>query len=97
MNTRLTRRSFLKRTALTAGALSATRIFPGPNLLAATGTIDKLNCVHIGCGGRGISAHISEAIGKHGQNLYAIVDPDENKHKAVRGWMKGKGLDFEKV
>ncbi len=97
MTTRLNRRSFLKRTALTAGALSAARFLPGPNLLAETGTIDKLNCVQIGCGGRGLSAHIAEAIGKHGQNLYAIVDPDESKHKAVHGWMKGKNLDPDKV
>jgi predicted dehydrogenase len=93
MKARLNRRTFLKNTALAAGAFSAARILPGPNLLAATGTIDKLNCVQIGCGGRGLSAHIETVIGKHGQNLYAIVDPDESKHRAVRGWMKGKNLD----
>jgi len=97
MKSNLNRRTFLKRAALTTGALTAARYFPGPNLLAATGTIDKLNCVQIGCGGRGMSAHIAEVIGKHGQNLYAIVDPDEKRHGSVKKWAENKGLDASRI
>ena len=50
MNTGLNRRTFLKRTALAAGAVSA-----APNLLAARSPSDLLNCVLIGCGGRGMT------------------------------------------
>ena len=37
MNFALNRRSFLKRSILTAGALSAVRLLPVPNILAAAG------------------------------------------------------------
>ena len=97
MKANLNRRSFLKRTALAAAALSATRLRPGPNILAATGTIDKLNCVQIGCGGRGMSAHLDQVVNRHRQNLYAIVDPDANRHAEVRRWLKGKDLDGDKL
>src|SRR6266480_5033278 len=97
MKANLNRRSFLKRTALAAGALSATRLLPGPNILAATGTIDKLNCVQIGCGGRGMSAHLDQVVNRHRQNLYAIVDPDANRHAEVQRWLKGKNLEGDKL
>lgn len=97
MKPKLDRRAFLKRGALAAGALSAARFLPGPNLLAAAGSGDKLNCVQIGCGGRGKSEHLSKVIGTHGQNLYAIVDPDENQHAAVQKWLKGRNLNADKV
>ena len=93
MNSNLNRRSFIKRSALAAGALSAPRLLPGPNILAATGTIDKLNCVQIGCGGRGMSAHLDQVVNRHRQNLYAIVDPDANRHAEVQRWLKGKNLE----
>jgi hypothetical protein len=97
MNSSLNRRLFLKRAAVGAGALTAARYLPGPNLLAALSSADKLNCVQIGCGGRGLSAHLAEVIGRHGQNPYAIVDPDENRLAAVKKWLKGRNLDPEKV
>src|SRR2546422_11436699 len=97
MKANLNRRSFLKRTALAAAALSATRLRPGPNILAATGTIDKLNCVQIGCGGRGMSAHLDQVGNRHRQNLYAIVDPDAHRHAEARRWLKGKDLDGDRV
>jgi len=89
----LSRRSFIKRTAFAATAVSAADLLPG--LAAATpasGVGDKLNCVQIGCGGRGMT-HLEEAIGRKRQNLYAIVDPDEKKHRAVQGWLKKNNLD----
>jgi len=97
MKANLNRRSFLKRTALAAGALSATRLLPGPNILAATGTIDKLNCVQIGCGGRGMSAHLDQVVNRHQQNLYAIVDPDASRHVEVKGWLQRHNLDGDKL
>ena len=97
MKSNLNRRSFLKRAALAAGAWSATRLRLTPNILAATGTIDKLNCVQIGCGGRGMSAHLDQVVNRHRQNLYAIVDPDVNKHAEVRRWLEGKNLDADKL
>ena len=53
MKSALNRRSFLKRSALTAGALSTVRLLTVPNILAAARPGEKLNCVQIGCGGRG--------------------------------------------
>jgi predicted dehydrogenase len=96
MKSGLTRRSFIKRTAFAAGALSTARLFSGPNILAATGTIDKLNCVQVGCGGRGMD-HLNEVIGTLGQNLYAIVEPDEKRHAEVKGWLQRRNLDASKL
>jgi len=96
MKSRLNRRSFIKRTALAAGAWSTANYFPGPNILAATGTIDKLNCVQVGCGGRAMH-HLSEVIGTLGQNLYAIVEPDERKHATVKKWLKSHNGDADKL
>ncbi len=93
----LTRRLFLKRTALTAGALSAARFLPGPNLLAADGAGNKLNCAVIGCGGRGLSAHIDWIVKQSKDNLVAIVDPDEKRHAEVKRWLKREGRDAENL
>ena len=93
MKTKLNRRSFLKRAALTAGAVSAAKLYPGYLAASPSGPVgNKLNCVLIGCGGRG-NAHLEAVIGKSGQNLYAIVDPDEKRHEAVRTWLKKRNLD----
>jgi len=93
----LNRRLFLKRTALTAGALSAGGILTGPNLLAAEDAGRKLNCVVIGCGGRGLSAHIDWIVDKSKDNLYAIVDPDEKRHAEVKRWLERHGGDASKL
>lgn len=93
----LNRRLFLKRTALTAGALSASPFLPGPNLLAAEDADRKLNCVVIGCGGRGLSAHIDWIVDKSKDNLYAIVDPDEKRHAEVKRWLERHGGDATKL
>src|ERR1019366_2083188 len=71
MNFALNRRSFLKRTALAAGALSATPLLPFPNLLAAASPNSKLNCVQIGCGGRGMY-HLDRVVNQSKDNLVAI-------------------------
>jgi predicted dehydrogenase len=93
MNSSLNRRFFLKRTALAAGAMSASRLLSAPTLLAAPGSGGKLNCAVIGCGGRGMS-HLEAAAG---ENIVAIVDADENRHAAVQKWLKGRNQAPEKV
>lgn len=92
MNTHPNRRAFLKRATLTAGALSAARFFPGPNLLGASAG-DKLNCVMIGCGGRGMS-HVSAAIK---ENIVAIVDVNEKRHPVVRKALQDKQANADKL
>ena len=82
----LNRRSFLKRTALAAGAF---RLLPGPNLLAAADAGNKLNCVQIGCGGRGMN-HLEWVVTQSKNNLIAIVDPDEKNHVKVKKWLQSK-------
>ncbi|MCX6905561.1 MAG: Gfo/Idh/MocA family oxidoreductase [Verrucomicrobia bacterium] len=89
MNTHLNRRLFLKHAVLTAGALSTVHF----NILHAATAGDKLKCVVIGCGGRGMS-HVSAALG---QSLVAIVDANEKRHAAVRKAMTDKKQDGDKL
>jgi predicted dehydrogenase len=93
MNFALNRRSFLKRAALTAGAL---RILPVPNLLAATDAGHKLNCVQIGCGGRAM-AHLDWVVGQSKENVIAIVDPDEKRQAHVKKWLQNHGQNVDKL
>jgi len=88
MNNSLDRRSFLKRTALVAGAMSTAQFLPA-SAFAARRRLpkDKLNVVQIGCGGRS-GDHLKQVIDHNGQNLYAIVDPDEKRHASVANWLK---------
>jgi predicted dehydrogenase len=97
MNSALNRRSFLKRSTLAAGAVSAGGLLPVPNLLAAASAGDKLKVVQIGCGGRGMSSHIDWVVTRSKDNLVAIVDADEKRHAAVKKWLEGKGQDPAKV
>lgn len=96
MKSNLTRRSFLHRSALTAGALSAVSFFPTLSLSGAVGAADKLRCVQIGCGGRGMT-HLSDGIAKTGQHLAAIVDPDEKRHAVIQKWLQGRNLESDKL
>ena len=90
MKSLLNRRSFLQRVAVGAAALSV------PNVLHAAASGEKLRCVQIGCGGRAMT-HLDQAIGRHGQILTAIVDPDEKRHAAVQKWLQGRKVDGTKV
>jgi predicted dehydrogenase len=93
----LTRRAFLKRTALTAGALSASPFLPAVNLLGAESNLNKLNCVQIGCGGRGMNHLEALLINEAKDNLVAIVDVDEKRHAKVKEWLKSKNLDADRL
>jgi predicted dehydrogenase len=65
-------------------------------VLAAVGSGEKLKCVQIGCGGRGMT-HLDEAIGKGGHILYGIVDPDARRHAVIQKWLQGRSLDASKL
>jgi predicted dehydrogenase len=89
MNTKLNRRLFLKNTAITTGVLSAAPF----NILHAANAGDKVRCVQIGCGGRGMS-HLDATLG---ENVVAIVDVDEKRADVVRRLLSDKHRDVEKV
>jgi predicted dehydrogenase len=93
MNLALNRRSFLKRTALTAGALGA---LPVPNLLSAVNAGNKVKCVQIGCGGRAM-AHLDWTVAQCHENIIAIVDPDEKRQAHVKKWLQGKGQNCDNL
>ena len=87
MTRSFSRRSFVKTTAFAAGAMG---IVPGAKTFAALPK-DKLNCAMIGCGIRS-STHL-ESILKLGQNLVAIVDPDENQQAKTKKWLANHQAD----
>lgn len=95
--TTLTRRVFLRRTTLGAAALSASRFLPGPSLLAAAEPGRKLNLVQIGCGGRGLGAHLDWVVKQSKDNLVAIVDADEKRHAEVKRFLERQEQDTSKL
>jgi predicted dehydrogenase len=92
-----TRRDFLTRTALAAGALSAASFFPGCATTKRRLPDDKLNCVQIGCGGRGLGSHVEWLINQSKDNLVAIVDPDEKRHAEVKSFLQRHEQDPNKL
>jgi predicted dehydrogenase len=95
MNSRLSRRTFLQRSLLTAGAFSVTPLL-GPNIVKAQDAAKKLNCVQIGCGGRAMN-HLQWIVEQAGDNVVAIVDPDEKQHAKVKAYLQKQGRDPEKT
>jgi hypothetical protein len=96
MKSKLTRRSFLKRTALAAGAASAAPYLVSCSSVTTRQPSDTLNCVQIGCGGRG-ETHLQEAILNQRQNLVALVDPADHQIAAKQKWLQGKGVEMGNV
>jgi predicted dehydrogenase len=90
MKNTLSRRSFVKQSALATGVL-ATAPF---NILTAANAGEKVRIVQIGCGGRGASAHLPAHKNEH---LAAIVDVDEKRHAVVKKWLQGRGGDAGKL
>ena len=84
MKNQLSRRTFVKQSALAAGVF-ATAPF---NILHASTAGEKVRFVQIGCGGRGVSAHLAATLPK--EHLAAIVDVDENRHASVKKWIQDK-------
>ena len=89
LKTKLNRRSFLKHSAITTGVLSAAPF----NILHAANAGEKVRCVQIGCGGRGMS-HLNATLD---ENLVAIVDVDDSRLDTVRKLLANKGRDAGKV
>jgi predicted dehydrogenase len=92
----MNRRTFLKRTAFVTGSLATASVWQSPNLLAADNPRRKLNCVQIGCGGRGMN-HLDWVVNQSKENLVAIVEPDEKRQAAVKKWLQDKGQDADRV
>jgi predicted dehydrogenase len=95
MQLKINRRSFIKRTALAAGA-APFLAFPNVVRASARKAIDKLNCVQVGCGGRA-DTHLEQVIYRYGQNLVAIVDPDKKRHGHVADYLKSKHINASKL
>jgi predicted dehydrogenase len=95
MNPNLNRRSFIKRTAL---ATAAAPLISFPNILSAAARkrLDKLNCVQVGCGGRA-QTHLQQVYINQGQNLVAIVDPDERAYKKIAATLQKNNIDASKI
>jgi len=93
MPARNNRRSFLQQSAVAAAGLAAASRLPLPRSARAAASERKVNCVVIGCGGRGTS-HIGTALG---QNLVALVDADEKRLDSARALVKSKNTDPDKV
>ncbi len=96
MRSNITRRSFLKRSALAAGTASAASYLGFPNVLSARQPSDTLNCVVIGCGIRG-DTHLEQVLLLQRQNLVAMVDTDDRQIASKKKWLEAKGSDVGKV
>ncbi len=95
MSSVLTRRSFLKRTAQTAGIVS-TGVLGFPNLLSAANPGRKLNCVQIGCGIRS-QVHLDWLLNQSPDNLVAIVDPDDMQLRKTQDWLGRHGANLARL
>lgn len=89
MKSKMHRRSFLKKSFLAAGGVAAARYLAFPNIVSARQPGDKLNCVFIGCGGRG-ETHLEQVAVAQGQNIVAFVDPDDRQIARKRRWLRDK-------
>jgi predicted dehydrogenase len=89
MKSPVTRRSFLKSSALAAGVISAAPF----NILTAANAGDKVRCAVIGCGARAM-AHLNATLD---EQLVAIVDVDETRPAVVKKLLRDKERDASKV
>ena len=78
MKNNLSRRSFVKQSALAAGVF-ATAPF---NILHAANAGDKVRFVQIGGGGRAMS-HLAAAVNEH---LVGLVEVDDNRPAVIKKW-----------
>jgi predicted dehydrogenase len=90
MRSSLSRRSFAKTSALAVGALSAAPF----NILNAANAGSKVRFALIGCGGRGLSAHLPAAKAEH---FVAAVDVDEARHATAKKWLQSNGGDPDQL
>ena len=92
----MNRRSFIKRTALAAGAASAASLLSAPSILRGAQATQKLNFALIGCGGRAMN-HLEWLATNSKDNILAIVDPDEKQHAKVKRYLKEHDCDPDAV
>ncbi len=97
MKTSLNRRTFLRRAALGGGAVSLASWLPSPNLLAAGDTAGKVRCVQVGCGGRGLHAHLPWLVKESKDDVVALVDADEKRLAEAKRYLQRNDLDPAKV
>jgi predicted dehydrogenase len=93
MSHRHHRRQFLQTSAIAVGSLSTAALLAGSTTSLAADAKEKVNCVVIGCGGRGMS-HVSTALG---QNLVALVDADQRQLDLARKAISGKIGSADKI
>jgi predicted dehydrogenase len=96
MKSNLTRRSFIKRTALAAGTASAAQYLAFPSILSARQPSDTLNVVQIGCGVRA-DTHVQEVLVRQRQNLVAMVDPHDHQIDSKKRTLQHSGINVDKV
>ena len=89
MKTALSRRSFVKTSALAAGALASAPF----NILHSQNKGDKIRFVQIGCGGRGME-HLNRA---SKEQFTALVEVNEKRLPAIQKWATDKGMDGAKL
>jgi predicted dehydrogenase len=100
MRTISTRRDFLKKSAVVAGAAVGAQYFGAPYVLADPAPNATLGFAVIGCGGMG-GGNPGWAASKG--NLIAMVDVDDKKIAEAKAGLKGKGdnakvyFDFRKM
>ena len=83
----ISRRSLLKRTAALAGAAVGSRVFGPPLIWSGEAPNSKLGCAVIGCGGRGMTSHLPEAVK---ERLVALVDVDEKQFAKCTKFIESK-------
>ena len=80
MSLRQSRREFLKKATVAAGAVAAVKVFGAPNVLADAKPNSKLGIAVVGTGGQGTGAHVPPAAR---ERLIALVDADDKKLAAA--------------
>jgi len=84
----ITRRQFVKRSSLAAGAISLPVFMPSE----AFGANDKINVAVIGLGGRGSHSHATALGNQDGVEIVALCDPDRGRldgaARGVKHWFK---------
>jgi len=88
MKAKLSRRTFLKNTTVATGVAAVAPF----NILHAANAGEKIRCVLIGCGGRGMN-HLGAILD---ENLVATVDVDERRQAAVKKFLTEKERPADK-
>jgi len=86
MRRNISRRKFLKRSAITAGAVAGTSLIGAPAILAEPSPNSKLGVAVVGCGGAGGGNPGAAA----GERAVALVDVDDNTLGKALQRIKGR-------